>query len=103
MNIDLSIQIKRNAESQNYQLNMLVINPSNTGAMETNICQTLAEVCEKIAQFEAKHLSVFENTIDYTKTDWRELARQNQAKKNKMQREPQNEHLRNYPKPTRHI
>ena len=56
MNIDLSVQIKRNAESQNYQLNMLVINPSNTGAMETNICQTLAEVCEKIAQFEAKHL-----------------------------------------------
>lgn len=81
MNIDLSIQIKRNAESQNYQLNMLVINPCNTGAMETNICQTLAEVCERVAQFEAKHLSVFENTIDYTKTDWRELARQNQAKK----------------------
>ena len=28
MHIDLSVQIKRNAESQNYQLNMLVINPS---------------------------------------------------------------------------
>ena len=81
MNIDLSVQIKRNAESQNYQLNMLVINAINTGAMETHICQTLAEVCQKVAQFEAKHLSVFENTIDYTKTDWRELARQNQAKK----------------------
>ena len=78
MNIDLSVQIKRNAESQNYQLNMLVINATNTGAIETHICQTLAEVCEKVAQFEAKHLSVFENTIDYTKTDWRELARQNQ-------------------------
>jgi len=78
MNIDLSVQIKRNAESQNYQLNMLVINASNTGAIETHICQTLAEVCQKIAQFEAKHLNVFENTIDYTKTDWRELARQNQ-------------------------
>ena len=78
MNIDLSIQIKRNAESQNYQLNMLVINKTNTGAIETHICQTLAEVCERIAQFEAKHLNVFENTIDYTKTDWRELARQNQ-------------------------
>ena len=78
MNIDLSVQIKRNAESQNYQLNMLVINPSNTGAIETSICQTLAEVCERVAQFEAKHLDVFENTIDYTKTDWRELARQNQ-------------------------
>ena len=81
MNIDLSVQIKRNAESQNYQLNMLVINATNTGAMETHICQTLAEVCEKVAKFEAKHLSVFENTIDYTKTDWCELARQNQAKK----------------------
>jgi len=81
MNIDLSIQIKRNAESQNYQLNMLVINATNTGAIETSICQTLAEVCEKVVQFEAKHLGVFENTIDYTKTDWRELARQNQAKK----------------------
>lgn len=78
MNIDLSVQIKRNAESQNYQLNMLVINATNTGAIETHICQTLAEVCERIAQFEAKHLNVFENTIDYTKTDWRELARQNQ-------------------------
>lgn len=78
MNIDLSVQIKRNAESQNYQLNMLVINPSNTGAIETSICQTLVEVCERVAQFEAKHLDVFENTIDYTKTDWRELARQNQ-------------------------
>lgn len=78
MNIDLSVQIKCNAESQNYQLNMLVINASNTGAIETHICQTLAEVCQKIAQFEAKHLNVFENTIDYTKTDWRELARQNQ-------------------------
>lgn len=78
MNIDLSVQIKRNAESQNYQLNMLVINPCNTGAIETSICQTLAEVCERVAQFEAKHLDVFENTIDYTKTDWRELARQNQ-------------------------
>lgn len=78
MNIDLSVQIKRNAESQNYQLNMLVINASNTGEIETHICQTLAEVCERIAQFEAKHLNVFENTIDYTKTDWRELARQNQ-------------------------
>ena len=77
-NIDLSVQIKRNAESQNYQLNMLVINTTNTGAIETHICQTLAEVCERIAQFEAKHLNVFENTIDYTKTDWRELARQNQ-------------------------
>ena len=78
MNIDLSVQIKRNAESQNYQLNMLVINATNTGEIETHICQTLAEVCERIAQFEAKHLNVFENTIDYTKTDWRELARQNQ-------------------------
>ena len=78
MIIDLSVQIKRNAESQNYQLNMLVINATNTGAIETHICQTLAEVCEKVAQFEAKHLNVFENTIDYTKTDWRELARQNQ-------------------------
>ena len=78
MIIDLSVQIKRNAESQNYQLNMLVINATNTGATETHICQTLAEVCEKVAQFEAKHLNVFENTIDYTKTDWRELARQNQ-------------------------
>lgn len=82
MNIDLSVQIKRNAESQNYQLNMLVINATNTGAIETHICQTLAEVCEKVAQFEAKHLTVFENTIDYTKTDWRQLARQNQARKN---------------------
>ena len=81
MNIDLSVQIKRNAESQNYQLNMLVINATNTGEIETHICQTLVEVCERIAQFEAKHLNVFENTIDYTKTDWRELARQNQAKK----------------------
>ncbi|MDO4656320.1 hypothetical protein [Kingella sp. (in: b-proteobacteria)] len=78
MNIDLSIQIKRNAENQNYQLNMLVINPRNTGVMETNICQTLAEVCEKIAQFEAKHLNVFEHAIEYEKTDWRQLARQNQ-------------------------
>lgn len=77
MNIDLSVQIKRNAESQNYQLNMLVINPSNTGAIETHICQTLAEVCERVAKFEAKHLDVFQNTIDYTKTDWRQLARQN--------------------------
>ena len=77
MNIDLSVQIKRNAESQNYQLNMLVINASNTGAIETHICQTLAEVCERVAQFEAKHLEVFQNTIDYTKTDWRQLARQN--------------------------
>ena len=78
MNIDLSIQIKRNAESQNYQLNMLVLNPSNTGAIETHICQTLAEVCQKIAQFEAKHLTVFEHAIEYEKTDWRQLARQNQ-------------------------
>ena len=36
MNIDLFIKIKRNAESQNYQLNMLVINPS---AIETNKTQ----------------------------------------------------------------
>ncbi len=41
MHIDLSVQIKRNTESQNYQLNMLVINATNTGAIETNICQTL--------------------------------------------------------------
>ena len=81
LNIDLSVQIKRNAESQNYQLNMLVINESNTGAMEMCICQTIAEVCERVAQFEAKHLDVFENTIEYTKTDWRELARRNQAKR----------------------
>lgn len=81
LNIDLSVQIKRNAESQNYQLNMLVINESNTGAMETYICQTIAEVCERVAQFEAKHLDVFENTIEYIKIDWRELARQNQAKR----------------------
>ena len=60
---------------------MLVINATNTGAIETHICQTLAEVCEKIAQFEAKHLTVFEHAIEYEKTDWRELARQNQAKK----------------------
>ena len=78
MNIDLSVQIKRNAESQNYQLNMLVINATNTGAIETSICQTLAEVCEKVAQFEAKHLNVFEHAIEYEKTDWRQLARQNQ-------------------------
>ena len=58
MNIDLSVQIKRNTESQNYQLNMLVINPSNTGAIETHICQTLAEVCERVAHFEAKHLNL---------------------------------------------
>ena len=78
MNIDLSVQIKRNAESQNYQLNMLVINATNTGAIETSICQTLAEVCERVAQFEAKHLNIFEHAIDYEKTDWRQLARQNQ-------------------------
>ena len=78
MNIDLSVQIKRNAESQNYQLNMLVINATNTGAIETSICQTLAEVWERVAQFEAKHLNIFEHAIDYEKTDWRQLARQNQ-------------------------
>ena len=78
MNIDLSVQIKRNAESQNYQLNMLVINATNTGAIETSICQTLAEVCERVAQFEAKHLNIFEHAIDYKKPDWRQLARQNQ-------------------------
>jgi len=78
MIIDLSVQIKRNAESQNYQLNMLVINATNTGAIETQICQTLAEVCERVAQFEAKHLNIFEHAIDYEKTDWRQLARQNQ-------------------------
>ena len=78
MIIDLSVQIKRNTESQNYQLNMLVINKTNTGAIETHICQTLAEVCERIAQFEAKHLTVFEHAIEYEKTDWRQLARQNQ-------------------------
>lgn len=78
-NIDLSIQIKRLKETQNYQLNLLVIENGKPGKFETYICQTLAEVCEKSAKFEAENLDVFENVIDYKKTDWRELARQNKA------------------------
>lgn len=84
MSIDLSIQIKRNTETQNYQLNLLVINGDKPGKFEFYICQTLAEVCEKAAKFEAENLDVFENVIDYTKTDWRELARQNKAAKAKI-------------------
>lgn len=79
MKIDLSVQIKRLVESQSYQLNLLVINETNTGKLETYMCQTLAEVCECIAKFEAENLELFQNAIDYEHTDWRQLARQNQA------------------------
>lgn len=79
-NIDLSIQIKRNTEHQNYQLSMLVITPQNNGAMDMLVCQTLAEALERIAAFEAKHLDVFQSAIDYCHTDWRELARQNKER-----------------------
>ena len=81
-NIDFSIQIKRLKDTQNYQLNLLVIDDNDKpGKFESYICQTLAEVCEKAAKFEAENLDVFENVIDYKKIDWRELARQNKAKK----------------------
>nr|DAS34239.1 MAG TPA: hypothetical protein [Inoviridae sp.] len=79
--VDLSIQITRLKETQNYRLNLLVIDNGIAGKFESHICQTLAEVCEKAAKFEAENLDVFENVIDYKKTDWRELARQNKAKR----------------------
>lgn len=78
MNIDLSIDIKRLPDSQNYRLNLLAIDNGKPGKFETYICQTLPEVFEKAARFEAAHFALFQNAIEYTKTDWRQLARQNQ-------------------------
>ncbi|ULJ62376.1 hypothetical protein MIS46_10540 [Wielerella bovis] len=79
--IDLNVRIDRLVESQNYRLGLMLIENGKMGKFETYICQTLAEVFEKIAKFEAQNLTLFENAIDYQKTDWRELARQNKAKK----------------------
>lgn len=81
MKIDLNIRIDRLVESQNYRLGLMLIENGKPGKFETYICQTLAEVCEKTAKFEAENLTLFPNAIDYQKTDWRELARQNKAKK----------------------
>ncbi|WP_032138212.1 hypothetical protein [Kingella negevensis] len=78
--IDLNVRIDRLVESQNYRLNLLIIENAKPSKFETYICQTLAEVFERIAKFEATHLTQFENAIDYQKTDWRELARQNRMK-----------------------
>lgn len=79
MSIDLSVQIKRNPDVQNYQVNLLIITPTGPGNFETYICQSLPEVMQRIADFECKHLNLFQNTIEYEKTDWRELARQNRS------------------------
>ena len=79
--IDMNVRIDRIVESQNYRVGLLLIENNQPSKFETYICQTLAEVCERIAKFEAAHLDQFENAIDYTKTDWRELARQNTARK----------------------
>lgn len=77
--IDLSVQIKRFPEVQNYQVNLLLIKDGKPDVLETSICQTLVEVFEKTAAFERKYLTQFENAIEYEKTDWRELAAKNRA------------------------
>ncbi|WII93498.1 hypothetical protein QEO94_01210 [Kingella negevensis] len=80
MKTDLNIRIDRFTETQNYKLSMLIIENGKPGKIETHICQTLAEVLEKAAKFEAENLEQFENAIDYKHTDWRQLARQNASK-----------------------
>lgn len=77
MQIDLSVMLKRLPESQTYKLDLLLIKDKAPGQSEHHICQTLTEVFQKTAAFEAKHLHPFENAIEYEQTDWRELARQN--------------------------
>lgn len=79
MNIDLSIHIRRQPESENYRLDLLLIENNAPGKSEHFICQSLAEAFQKAASFESKHLRPFQNAIEYEKTDWRELARQNRA------------------------
>lgn len=78
-NIDFSIQVKRFPEVENYQANLLLIKDGKPDKFETHICQTLVEVFEKVAAFEQANLHQFQNAIEYQKTDWRELARQNRA------------------------
>lgn len=77
MQIDLSVMLKRLPESENYRLDLLLIQNNAPSNSEHYVCQTLAEVFQKTAAFEAKHLHPFENAIEYEQTDWRELARQN--------------------------
>ncbi|WP_315368857.1 hypothetical protein [Kingella oralis] len=80
MNIDLSVEIKRQPESKNYRLNLLVIKNGKPDKFETYVCQTLVEIFEKISAFEAANFELFQNAIEYKHIDWRQLARQNKAK-----------------------
>lgn len=79
VNIDLSIQVKRFPDVQNYQVNLLLIKDGKPSEFETHVCQSLVEVFEKTQKFEQRYLTQFENAIEYQKTDWRELAAQNRA------------------------
>ncbi|WII92504.1 hypothetical protein QEO94_07590 [Kingella negevensis] len=77
-NFDMSVIIKRNPDNQTYELSMVV--HQENGNVEKAVCQTLPELFKKIAEFEHK-LPQFNNAVEYQHTDWRELARQNRAKK----------------------
>lgn len=79
MNIDLSVMVKRRPDTQTYKLDLLLIKNNLPDVSEHHICQTLAEVMQKTAAFEAKHLPLFDNAIEYRKINWRELAKQNHA------------------------
>lgn len=74
--IDMSVIIKRLPETQTYRVDMMVIDSRH---LESIICQTHEEIARRISEFEKKHLSVFENAIEYQKIDWREMARQNKG------------------------
>lgn len=88
MNQDLNVQIRRNPETQNYRVMLLTIKDGQPDKSEMHICQTLPEALEKIAAFEDAHLNQFENTIDYKKVSWREIARQNKAAQEQAQKKP---------------
>ena len=75
--VDLSVEIKRFPEVQNYRVNLLLIKTGRPDAFESYVCQTMVEVFEKVTAFELKHLELFENAIEYQHTDWRDLARKN--------------------------
>lgn len=75
--VDLSVEVKRFPEVQNYRVNLLIIKDNKPDAFESYVCQTMIEVFEKVLAFEAKHLGLFENAIEYQHTDWRDLARKN--------------------------
>lgn len=59
MNQDLNVQIRRMPDSQNYRISLLKITNSQPAECETYICQTLIEVMQRIADFEANTLFYF--------------------------------------------